>query len=120
MENMKNIGTEMVKETEEITKMNKKTYDVTVVLEDGVDGEENTEFSYGFKEPNPLQFTRYIKELHKDVVQASRNIVLANILAPDKERLQRDITEYPGMVITIANKFLAMLGFTDNVTFRRR
>ena len=28
--------------------------------------------------------------------------------------------EYPGMVITIANKFLAMLGFTDNVTFRRK
>lgn len=106
---------ETIKNTE-----NKKIYDVAVVLENTVEGEEAKSFSFAFKEPTPAQFTRYLKELSKDVVQASKNIVLSNVLGDDRERLVKAMDEYPGIVITIAQRFLQMLGFTDNVTFRRR
>ena len=114
MENMKNTANETVNNLE------KKTYDVTVVLESSVENEDEKKFSYTFSEPKPGQFQRYIKEVSKNVVQASKNLVLSNIAQDEREKLIKDMEEYPGMVITIANKFLAMLGFTDNVTFRRK
>lgn len=111
---------DQMKEIKEVQVENKKLYEVDVVLENMVEEEENRSFSYTFKQPNAMQFTRYIKEVSKDTLQASKNIVLSNVLIQDKERLEKDISEYPGIVITIAQRFLQMLGFTDNVTFRRR
>ncbi|MDO4720476.1 MAG: hypothetical protein Q4A78_07415 [Peptostreptococcaceae bacterium] len=113
MENIKkDLGS--VRETKE-----RKTYHVNITLDGNEEGQEPVELSYRFKEPTPIQFNRYVKELSKDTIKAAKNLVLSNIFAEDKEKLQEDLEKYPGLLLTITPKFMAMMGVTDNVTFHR-
>lgn len=108
------------KRTDKIQGMKeRKTYKVAISLDGGDEGQDSVELSYRFKEPTPIQFNRYVKELSKDTIKAAKNLVLSNIFAEDKEKLQEDLEKYPGLLLTITPKFMAMMGVTDNVTFHR-
>lgn len=97
----------------------RKIYNVKLSLEGIEDQDETIFFSYKFKEPSPMQFNRYVKEVAKDTMKAAKNMLFSNVLPEDKEKLERDIENYPGLLLTISPLFLKMLGVTDNVTFHR-
>ena len=108
----KNFGT--VKAEKE-----KKVYHVEVALEGIGDGDESISLSYRFKEPAPVQFNRYVKEVSKDLMKAAKNLLFSNVFPEDRDQLEQDCEKYPGLLLTISPKFLGMLGVTDNVSFHR-
>ncbi len=103
----------------DIGEKEKKTYNVSIVLDSEDYGQDPVELKYRFKEPSPIQFNRYIKEMSKDVVKAGKNLVLSNVFAQDRDKLIDDMEKYPGLILTLTPKFMGMMGYTDNVTFHR-
>lgn len=85
-----------------------------------IDDMEDREFSYHFKRPAVAAYDRYVQTLSKiGVTNASNNFMLDSVIAEDKERLMKDIGEWPGVAITISQKLTSILGLVDNVNLKR-
>lgn len=85
-----------------------------------VDDTEEKEFSYCFKRPSVPSYDRYIKSAAQaGITKASKTFMLDAVVDEDKERLEIDMEENPGIAITIGNKLTEILGLTNTANLKK-
>lgn len=85
-----------------------------------VDDTEEKEFSYCFKRPSVPSYDRYIKSAAQaGITKASKTFMLDAVVDEDKERLETDMEENPGIAITIGNKLTEILGLTNTANLKK-
>lgn len=85
-----------------------------------VDDNEEKEFSYCFKRPTVPSYDRYIKSAAQaGITKASKTFMLDAVVDEDKERLETDMEENPGIAITIGNKLTEILGLTNTANLKK-
>lgn len=92
-------------------------YQVDMTLE--TTDEEEELITYFFTKPKTPSYHRYIKNMSKDIANASLAFVNDNIVAEQRELLKEHVAAYPAIAINLSQKLLAMLGFTDKVILRK-
>lgn len=102
---------------EQLKKQYGQVYQVDMTLETTDDEEE--QITYFFTKPKAPSFHRYMKNMSKDIAAASLAFVNDNIVAEQREVLKDNMATYPAIAMTLSNKLLATLGFTDKVNLRK-
>ena len=77
------------------------------------DDETELPVSYFFKRPGNPSYNRYVKTASKDMTGALKTFMFDAVVAESKEALERDLEEYPALAISVGEKLLSMMGFTD-------
>ncbi|TCL43223.1 DUF6848 family protein [Harryflintia acetispora] len=93
-----------------------KVYRVEAIIEP--DDETQLEMTYYFKRPNTASYDRYVKMMSKSMTKALRDFVFDNVLAESREKLERDLEEYPALTLDVGQKLLAMLGLTTSTNLK--
>ncbi len=85
-----------------------------------VDDDHEQEFSYHFKRPSVPAYDRYIKTASKTgITKASKAFMLDCVVDEDKDRLEQDMEENPGIAITIGNRLTEIMGLTGTVNLKK-
>lgn len=78
------------------------------------------ELEYRFRRPAVASYDRYVKTASQvGITQASKTFLLDAVIEPDREKLTKDMEEFPGVAITIGNKLTEILGLIGNVNLTK-
>lgn len=95
-----------------------KVYNIEAIIQPDEDDVE-VKKSYNFKKPSTVSFSRYMKTVSKNVMQASQDLLLDNVSTEHEEGLRKDIQEYPALVLSLSEKLLYSLGLAKEVNFKK-
>ena len=85
-----------------------------------VDDDTQIDYTYHFKRPSVPSYDRYIKSAAQiGITKASKVFMLDNVIDEDKDRLEKDMEENPGIAISIGNKLTEILGLTNTVNLKK-
>lgn len=77
---------------------------------------ENISLEYELRMPNTAELALLTKQTQMhDPVVASRSFVLSLLDGESKERFLKDIEQYPGIVVALANKMTSACGVSAEV-----
>ena len=85
-----------------------------------VDDDTQVDYTYHFKRPRVPSYDRYIKSASQvGITKASKVFMLDAVVEEDKDRLEKDMEENPGIAISIGNKLTEILGLTNGVNLKK-
>lgn len=114
----KNNATQNMTEEQLKEKYGGKLYRVGTTVP--VDDDTQVEYTYHFKRPSVPSYDRYIKSASQvGITKASKVFMLDAVVDEDKERLEKDMEENPGIAISIGNKLTEILGLTNTVNLKK-
>ena len=58
-------------------------------------------------------YNRYVKTASKDMTGALKTFMFDAVVEESKAKLEEDLEEYPALAISVGEKLLSMMGFTD-------
>lgn len=88
-----------------------KVYKIAMILHP--DDETEVPVSYFFKRPGNPSYNRYVKTASKDMTGALKTFMFDAVVEESKAQLEEDLEEYPALAISVGEKLLSMMGFTD-------
>lgn len=88
-----------------------KVYKIALTLQP--DDETEVPVSYFFKRPGNPSYNRYVKTASKDMTGALKTFMFDAVVEESKTKLEEDLEEYPALAISVGEKLLSMMGFTD-------
>ena len=116
MEDLKNNSAAKADRDAELRAKYGKVYSVGMTVFE--DDETEVELSYHFKRPSIASYDRYVKTLSQiGASKASKR--LDAVVDEDKEKLEADVEQYPGVAIAIGGKLTDILGLTNAVNLRK-
>ena len=94
-----------------------KLYKISMTLHP--DDETEVPVRYFFKRPGNPSYNRYVKTASKDMTGALKTFMFDAVVEESKEQLTSDLEEYPALAISVGEKLLSMMGFTDLSNLRK-
>lgn len=94
-----------------------KVYKVGATIEDDDDTEK--EVSYFFKRASTASFDRYVKTTASGATKALKTFLYDNVTEESRAQLERDLEEYPALVLTIGEKLLGQLGLSKQTNLTK-
>ena len=88
-----------------------KVYKIAMPLHP--DDETEVPVRYFFKRPGNPSYNRYVKTASKDMTGALKTFMFDAVIEESKAQLESDLEEYPALAISVGEKLLSMMGFTD-------
>ena len=88
-----------------------KVYKIAMTLHP--DDETEVPVRYFFKRPGNPSYSRYVKTASKDMTGALKTFMFDAVIEESKAQLESDLEEYPALAISVGEKLLSMMGFTD-------
>ena len=88
-----------------------KVYKIAMTLHP--DDETEVPVRYFFKRPGNPRYNRYVKTASKDMTGALKTFMFDAVIEESKAKLEEDLEEYPALAISVGEKLLSMMGFTD-------
>lgn len=88
-----------------------KVYKIAMTLHP--DDETEVPVRYFFKRPGNASYNRYVKTASKDMTGALKTFMFDAVVEESKAQLEEDLEEYPALAISVGEKLLSMMGFTD-------
>lgn len=88
-----------------------KVYKIAMTLHP--DDETEVPVHYFFKRPGNPSYNRYVKTASKDMTGALKTFMFDAVIEESKAQLESDLEEYPALAISVGEKLLSMMGFTD-------
>ena len=104
-------------EIEEYKKKYGKVYQVGVTVQP--DDFTTLDFSYIFKKPNTASFDRYVKSVSQSSTKAMKMFVIENIVEDQSAKLEKDLEEYPALILSVGEKLLNMLGLSKDINLKQ-
>lgn len=95
-----------------------KLYEITVTLQPDNEDEE-IEKTYMFAKPSVQSFNRYINNVSKNMMNASKTLLKDNIVDEQISALESDWNEYPAIVLSLVEKLLYSMGLAKSSNFKR-
>lgn len=95
-----------------------KVYTITATIDE--DDSTTVTMSYHFKKPSAISYDRFVKMASNSTVKASKQFCMDNIVDECKESFERDVEEYPALVMTINDKLFALLGLAKDTTVKKQ
>lgn len=109
-----------IKAKDEAARLKEKygdTYRVAYTIEP--DDETEISREYFFKRPTTASFDRYAKTSSKVGLKALKVFMLDSIVEESREQLENDLEKYPAMVLSLGEKLLTMMGFSQQVNLKQ-
>ena len=94
-----------------------KVYKIALTLHP--DDETEVPVAYYFKRPGNPSYNRYVKTASKDMTGALKTFMFDAVVEESKAQLEKDLEEYPALAISVGEKLLSMMGFTDLSNLRK-
>ena len=88
-----------------------KVYKIAMTLHP--DDETEVPVRYFFKRLGNPSYNRYVKTASKDMTGALKTFMFDAVVEESKAKLEEDLEEYPALAISVGEKLLSMMGFTD-------
>lgn len=102
---------------EEMKQKYGKVYGIKITMD--IDDETTESKEYVFKKPTAQSFDRLTKTLANSTMKAATAFVLDNIVDEQREMLQKDIEDFPGIPLALNDKLTGMLGLSKDVTVKK-
>lgn len=94
-----------------------KIYRVSFSIPLDDDHEKNVE--YFFKRPSTPSYDRFVKTMSQTgATKAGTAFSLDCVADESREALERDITEYPGIALTVSTKLTELLGIVNTTNLK--
>lgn len=84
-----------------------------------IDDDDNKEVEYFFRKPFTASFDRYIRTASKGMTKALKVFMQDNIVKEQEESLDEDLEKYPALALSVGQKLLEVLGYSDNVNLKK-
>lgn len=94
-----------------------KIYEVVTTIQEDDENEKN--FDFIFRKPDPATYDRYVKTANVSGTKALRTFCLDNICEEQREHLRDTLEEYPAMAISVGEKLMNMLGLSKDTTVKK-
>lgn len=93
-------------------------YQIDVMVDED-DENEGRALRFLFRRPTTASFNRYLKTANKNMATSTANFVMDNIVDEQRDGLQKESDQYPGLALNIGTKLLSAIGMGDNVNFKK-
>lgn len=96
-----------------------KVYSVTTTVIDYDNDCMDKEIEFAFKQPKPLDYDRFIKDLSKKPSAAFKNLVISCVVDEQREELVATLEEFPAVSQTLTDQLLKLMGLSDQVNLKK-
>jgi len=83
------------------------------------DDETEIEKQLFFKRPSTQSYDRYLKNISRSMMRASKDFILDNITDECEQETKELLEEYPAAAITMAEQLLQNMGLGQNANLKR-
>lgn len=121
MDGTKNMELIEAGEMENLRKKYKESdgevYEVSATIQEDDDTEK--ELSWLFRRPKMASYDRYVKMAGTSNTKALKTFILDNIIPEQEARMRDTLIKYPAHAISVGNKLLYILGFSQDATVKK-
>lgn len=96
-----------------------KVYSVATAVTDFDNGGVDKEIEIIFKQPKPLDYDRFVKDLSKKPSSAFKNLIISCVVDEQREELIQTLEEYPAIAQTMTEQLLKLMGLSDEVNLKK-
>lgn len=96
-----------------------KVYLITSTVIDSENDCQEKTIDFVFRQPKPLDYDRFVKDLSKKPSAAFRNLVISCVIDEQREELTNTLEEYPASAQSMTEKLLKLMGLSDDVNLKK-
>lgn len=96
-----------------------KVYLVTTTVVDFENDGLDKTLEFAFRQPKPLDYDRFVKDLSKKPSSAFKNLVVSCIVDEQRQDLNQTLEDYPAIAQTMTEQLLKLMGLSDEVSLKK-
>lgn len=83
------------------------------------DDDTEIELSYIFQKPTTASYDRYVKSAANSMSKSLKTFMFDNVIPEHKEKLEKDMDDYPALALSAGEKLLSMLGLSKTANLMK-